>query len=84
MGSPIRRHKFDPFDLEIVDCVYAVACRHIEARDLYRDTAKSAKEQVQLRKTVFACADNGRLDFDTLCDQVLASGAEASSDRRAT
>jgi hypothetical protein len=46
--------------------------------------AKSAEEQVQLRKTVFACADNGRLDFDTLCDQVLASVAEASSDRRAT
>jgi hypothetical protein len=37
-----------------------------------------------LRKTVFACADNGRLDFDTLCDQVLASVAEASSDRRPT
>jgi hypothetical protein len=32
---------------------------------------------------VFACATSGKLDFDTLCDQVLARLAEVSPDRRA-
>jgi hypothetical protein len=80
MGSSIRRRKFDPFELELIDRVYEVACRHIEARDLYREAMTSREEQERLRKTVFACAGNGRLDFDTLCDQVLASLAETSPD----
>jgi hypothetical protein len=73
MRSLYLRQKFDPSDLEIVDRVYAVACAYIEARDLYRDTEKDAEEEVALRKLVFALAGSGRLDFDTLCDSVLAS-----------
>jgi hypothetical protein len=74
MGSLDLRQRFDPFDLEAIDRVYGVACAYIEARDLYRDTEeKDAKEQDALRKIVFACANTGTLDFDTLCDRVLVS-----------
>lgn len=82
MGSLQRRDKFDPFELEIVDRVYEVACRHIEARDLYRLGANTTEEEEALRKMVFACAANGRLDFDALCDKVLASLPESPSNRR--
>jgi hypothetical protein len=67
------RQKFDPLDLEIVDRVYEVACAYIEARDLYRDPAKDTDEDDTLRKQVFAMVGDGPLDFDTLCDRVLAS-----------
>ena len=73
MGSMTLRQKFDPLDLEIVDRVYEVACAYIEARDLYRNTDKDAEEEDVLRKRVFALAGPGQLDFDTLCDDVLAS-----------
>jgi hypothetical protein len=73
MGAITPRQKFDPLDLEIVDRVYEVACAYIEARDLYRDTDKNADEEDVLRKCVFALAGHGQLDFDTLCDDVLAS-----------
>jgi hypothetical protein len=73
MGSSNLRQKFDPLDLEIIDRVYEVACAYIEARDLYRDTDKDAEEEDALRKLVFALAGPGQLDFDTLCDDVLAS-----------
>ena len=83
MDSLQQRHKFDPFELETVDRVYEVACRHIEARNLYCEAPKSAEQEETLRKMVFACAASGKLDFDTLCDQVLARLAEISPDRRA-
>ena len=73
MGSMTLRQKFDPLDLEIVDRVYEVACAYIEARDLYRNTDKDAEEEDVLRKRVFALAGPGQLDFDTLCEDVLAS-----------
>jgi hypothetical protein len=73
MGSLNLRRKFDPLDLEIVDRVFEVACAYIETRNLYRDPAKDSDEEDVLRKLVFAVADNGPLDFDTLCDRVLAS-----------
>src|SRR5262249_13538280 len=50
-------------------------CRlaHIEARDLYRGTAKETeKEEHALRKIIFACAGTGPLGFDTLCGSVWA------------
>jgi hypothetical protein len=72
MGSLNLRQKFDPLDLELIDRVYEVACAYIEARDLYRDTAKDADEEDALRKTLFACASSGPLEFDTLCERVLA------------
>ena len=73
MASANLRRTFDPLDLEILERVYEVACAYIEARDLYRDCAKDAEEEDVLRRTVFAIAASGPLDFDTLCEGVLAS-----------
>jgi hypothetical protein len=83
MGSMTLRQKFDPLDLEIIDRVYEVACAYIEARDLYRETEKDAEEEEALRKQVFALARTGQLDFDTLCDDVLASMDEHRTMSRA-
>lgn len=83
MGSLLRRERFDPFKLEIVERIYEVACRHIEARDLYLATADLAREEQALRKLVFACAANGRLEFDALCDKVLARLGGTESRRAA-
>jgi hypothetical protein len=55
------RQRFDPLDLEIVERVYEVACAYIAARYYKGDS-----------KTVFAVADAGQLDFDMLCDSVIA------------
>ena len=72
MGTISRRSKFDPADLELIDRVYAVACAYIEARDLYHDPRHDVEEEDALRRLVFTAADDGRLDFDKLCDRVLA------------
>jgi hypothetical protein len=82
--TPQRRQKFDPLDLELIDRVYGVACAYIEARDLYRDPAHDKDEEDALRKQVFALANNGPLDFDTLCDGLLASMDQYRRLRRAT
>jgi|SoiMethySBSTD1v2_1073268.scaffolds.fasta_scaffold201150_1 hypothetical protein len=73
MGSLNRHQQFDPFDLELINRVYDFACAYMEARDLYRDAAKDTRDEYALRKIVFVCAGTGSLDFDTLCDRVLAS-----------
>jgi hypothetical protein len=43
-GTLNLRQKFDPYDLELIDRVYGVACAYIQARDLYRDTEKDAED----------------------------------------
>jgi hypothetical protein len=69
---PNVRQKFDPLDLEIVERVYEVGCAYLAAQDLYEDVKRHAEEVATLRKTVFAIAGTGQLDFDTLCDSVIA------------
>jgi hypothetical protein len=83
MGSLDHREIFGPLDLEIIDRVYDVASAHIEARNLYYEVPKIAEQADNLRKMVFACAASGHLDFDGLCDRVLARLAEIAPDRRA-
>jgi len=73
MGSLNLGHIFNPLDLEIIDRVDEAAWAHIEARDLYRDPQKGGAREDVLRKTVFTVAGTGPVDFDTLCDKVLAS-----------
>jgi hypothetical protein len=78
MDSSIRRHKFDPLDLEILDRVYETALAHLEASDLCRSPRVASVEndgarEQELRKTVFAHAESGPVDFDTVCDKVLES-----------
>jgi hypothetical protein len=84
MGTLHLRQKFDSLDLELIDRVYEVACAYIEARDLYRDTEKDAEEDDALRKTMFTCAGTGPLDFDNLCDRVLASLEDYRTSSRAS
>jgi len=73
MGSLNPRHIFNALDLEILDRVFEAAWAHIEARDLYRDLQKNGAREDALRKTVFIVAGTGPVDFDTVCDKVLAS-----------
>ena len=73
MGPLNLGHIFNPLDLEILDRVYEAAWAHIEARDLYRDPQKDGAREDVLRKTVFIFAGTGPVDFDTLCDKLLAS-----------
>ena len=73
MGSFKRSHAFDPLDLEIIDLVYEVACEQISAREPSRDMAEDEEWENTLRKSVFALAGDGGVDFDTLLDRVLAS-----------
>jgi hypothetical protein len=67
-----QRQTFTPEDLELIERVYSVALAYIEARDLYRDTAQDVEEEAALRRLMFASAGDTRLDFDMLCDTVLA------------
>jgi hypothetical protein len=79
MSSRHLGSKFDPLDLEIIERVYEVGCAYIEARNLYRDPEKDAEEEDALRHQVFALAGPGPLEFDALCDKVLASMDQLST-----
>ena len=72
MGSFRRPHAFDPLDLEIIHRVYEATWAQIEARYLYRDTARDDKRQKALRRWLFALAASGPLDFDTLYEKVTS------------
>ena len=67
---------FKPLDLEILDRVYEAAWAALQARDPFRDTDKDGERQESLRKLVFDNTGTGRVDFDTLCDRVLANMPE--------
>lgn len=47
-------------------------------RDASRDRNKDDERQEALRKHIFACAIPGKVDFDILCDRVLANMPEPS------
>ena len=67
---------FDPLDLEIMDQVYEVAWAHAQARDPSRNAASDGARQTALRRKIFGIArveGPGHLDFDTLCEAVLAT-----------
>jgi hypothetical protein len=76
MGSFKRPRGFHPLDLEIMDCVYEAAWAQLEAREPFRDREKDGELQNALRKLVFDSAGSDKINFDTLCDRVLASMPE--------
>src|SRR6185312_11640360 len=78
MGSFKHSRAFDPLDLEIIDRVYEAAWAQVESCDPGRDREKDSKRQEALKQRIFALAWTGHVDFDKLCDKVLAnlSGAE--------
>ena len=67
---------FHPLDLETIDLVYEAAWAQIIARDPFRNTEKDSERQEALRKRLFELAGPGSVDFETLCDKVLASMPE--------
>jgi hypothetical protein len=73
MGSFKQPRAFDPLDLEIIDRVYEAAWAQLEAREPFRDREKDGERGEALRKLVFAFASSDKIDFDVLCDQVLAN-----------
>jgi hypothetical protein len=76
MGSYKHPRAFHPLDLEIMDRVYEAAWAALQARDPFRDTDKDGERQESLRKLVFNNTGPGRVDFDPLCDRVLANMPE--------
>ena len=59
-----------------MDRVYDAAWAALQARDPFRDTDKDGERQEALRKLVFDNTGTGRVDFDILCDRVLANMPE--------
>lgn len=73
MGSFKHPRVFNPLDLEILDRVYEAAWAQVEAREPFRDREQDSQRQEELRKLVMDQAGTDKLDFDTLCDRVLAN-----------
>jgi hypothetical protein len=76
MGS--YKRVFDPLDLEIIDLVYEAALVQIAARDPLSDPIKEQERQEALKKLVFAVAQPGSVEFDSLLDKVLEYGFPAT------
>jgi hypothetical protein len=76
MNSIKHPRVFDPLDLEIIDRVYETAWAQVEAREPFRDRGRDGEREEALRKLIFAFAGTGRVDFDNLCDSVLANMPE--------
>jgi hypothetical protein len=76
MASFKRPRAFDPLDLEIIDRVYETAWAQLEAREPFRDREKDGERGEMLRKLVFAYARSSPVDFDALCDKVVATMPE--------
>jgi hypothetical protein len=76
MGSYNHTRAFHPLDLEIMDRVYEAAWAALQAHDPFRDLNKDSERQESLRKLVFNNTGTGRIDFDILCDRVLANMPE--------
>ena len=76
MGLCKHPRVFNPLDLEILDRVYETAWAQFEARKPFRDREEDGQRKEELRKLVMDLADPHQLDFDTLCDRVLANMTE--------
>jgi hypothetical protein len=76
LGSCQKPRVYNPLDLEIIDYVYEVAWEQVKARDLFRDTSRDEERKLRLRRLIFVLAKPGKVDFDTLCDRVMANLTE--------
>ena len=72
MGS-YGHDAFNPLDLEVIDRVYEAAWARLIAMKLPGDETEELERQKNLRKRLFALARPGGVEFDILCDMVLAS-----------
>jgi hypothetical protein len=73
MGSFKQPRIFYPLDLEIMDRVFDAAWAQLEAREPFRDRQNDGELRNALRKLVFDSAGSDKINFDTLCDRVLAN-----------
>ena len=77
MGSFGHPRIFDPLDLEIIDRVCEAAWAQLEARDPFRDREQDEERREALCKLVMDQTGTDRIEFDTLCEKVLANMPEA-------
>jgi hypothetical protein len=73
MGSFKPPRAFNSQDLETIQWVYEAAWARVVLRDPSRDKMHDAELQAFLRRRIFAFAQCSPVDFDTLCDRVVAS-----------
>jgi len=76
MGSFQHPRAFHPLDLEIMDHVYEAAWAQLKARDPFRDTEHDGERQKVLRQYIMELVGTDRIEFDTLCEKVLANMPE--------
>lgn len=67
------REAFLPLDLEIIDHVFKAVWAQVEAREPLRDRANDEELQEAIRKRIFAFAGCGPIDFDILCEKLIAT-----------
>ena len=77
MGSFRHPRVFDPLDLEIIDRVCEAAWAQLEAREPLRDREHDEQRRETLCKLVMDQTGTDRIEFDTLCEKVLANMPEA-------
>jgi len=76
MGSFKHPDAFDPLDLEIIDRVDEAAWAPVEAREPFRDKQQDGERQETLRKLLMDEAITDKIEFDSLCEKVLAKMPE--------
>ena len=52
---------------------YEAAWAALEASDPFRDKAKDGERGLTLRKLIMDSTETGRVDFDILCDRLIAN-----------
>ena len=77
MGSFRHPRVFDPLDLEIIDRVCEVAWARLEVHEPFRDREQDEERRGALCKLVMDQTGTDRIEFDALCDKVLANMPEA-------
>ena len=76
MGTFKHPRVFDHHDLEIMDRVYEVALARLETSEPFRDKERDGERREDLCKLVLDQTGTDRIEFDTLCDRVLANMPE--------
>jgi hypothetical protein len=76
MGSSRHPRVFDPLDLEIIDRICEAAWAQLEAREPFRDREQDEARRETLCKLIMDQTGTDKVEFDTLCEKVLANMPE--------
>jgi hypothetical protein len=74
--SLLARAGRKPLDLEIIERIYEAAWAQFEARRPFRNTEADDERQETLRKQVMKIASEGKVEFDTVYEKVIADMLE--------